>query len=466
MTTIIDSLVVTLGLDTKQFSKAQQEAMAGFKKYIENLEKGGKEAEAHGKRIVDFFQTLKREVVAFAGVAFGGYEFKQMITNITTMDASIGRMSRTSNTSVKDLSMWRSAIQYVGGDAEEASASIQALNDAVMSWSTGHPIDPNLASFLNRIPGGFALAKSITAGGGDTSSLLFSARQYMDQNHLTPAQTRAMFLGAPGMTNGMIDLLVSPDFYHIINSVKALGGATAEATKTAEKYQESVGGLSQAWTNLERTITNIVAPSLIDFMTKLLDFAKLIPTSGGTDSYFPDWLTKITKGMENIMEGKDASPLWTLGGGSDVKAGAGTMSPAIAQLKSTIESSIPGIYKFTAFNDEYHSKDPNDPHAQGRALDLTVMDRNQAAAIAQQIRNKMKAMGIEGTVVDEYLHPSKNATGPHLHVQLAKGGAGGAGTNSKSTTIGTINVYTQATDAKGIAKGLGPAISSANSGLQ
>lgn len=143
-------------------------------------------------------------------------------------------------------------------------------------------------------------------------------------------------------------------------------------------------------------------------------------------------------------------------------------------LASALQDRIPGLDRFTAINDAYHSGRPS-AHNRGLALDFTVKNRAQAAEIAQQVRQHLRGMGVNATVLDEYSHPSPFSTGGHIHVQFATpadaaryagmGGrrgalsaVGGGGTTSiqNTTNVGTVVVQTQATDAQGIAQEIGP----------
>lgn len=101
-----------------------------------------------------------------------------------------------------------------------------------------------------------------------------------------------------------------------------------------------------------------------------------------------------------------------------VKSGAGTASPAMQTLMALL-TGIPEIKEVTALDDAYHRRlGANDPHAQGRALDLTVNDPSRSAAVVEEIRTKLLSVGVRATILDEYRHPSAHATGPHIHVAI------------------------------------------------
>ena len=122
------------------------------------------------------------------------------------------------------------------------------------------------------------------------------------------------------------------------------------------------------------------------------------------------------------LAGASAAPA-----GLRAKADAGYIDPGLGALAKEIQDNTPGINRFTAFNDDYHSRRKS-AHNQNRAFDVTVDDPAQAEAVADRIRAELRARGeklatrgnmVDG-VINEYAHPSKGATGGHLHVELER----------------------------------------------
>jgi hypothetical protein len=178
--------------------------------------------------------------------------------------------------------------------------------------------------------------------------------------------------------------------------------------------------------------------------------------------------------------------------GLRIKTGAGSTSLATAMLANDLQGSVPGLDRFTAFNDPYHMfLGNNSAHSRGEALDFTIKNVAQSAAVAAQVRQKLASMGVDAKVIDEYTNPSAGSTGGHIHVQFSSASAAaryasayrgiGGGTsavrsggdvNTSAVTIGAINVYPPNGDADTIARTIKPAMeranfaASANSGQQ
>ena len=138
-----------------------------------------------------------------------------------------------------------------------------------------------------------------------------------------------------------------------------------------------------------------------------------------------------------------------------VKPGAGEASDAMRGLMAILAGD-PEIKEVTALADAYHRRlGANDPHSQGRAMDVTIIDPSKSTEAAEEIRARLAAAGVSAKVIDEYLRPSRNATGGHIHIGLPPGAraaaavstinnsrAGNAGPNSTTVTahIGEVNV--------------------------
>ncbi|ALX93942.1 hypothetical protein AV650_10440 [Serratia fonticola] len=68
MPTVIDALVITLGLDPSDFKRGSKEMTEEMKKQKKESEKLAKDMEAAGKKAASFFGSIKNELLALAGV--------------------------------------------------------------------------------------------------------------------------------------------------------------------------------------------------------------------------------------------------------------------------------------------------------------------------------------------------------------------------------------------------------------
>ena len=102
-----------------------------------------------------------------------------------------------------------------------------------------------------------------------------------------------------------------------------------------------------------------------------------------------------------------------------VKPGAGWINPALMDVARDMQGAITKFERITSGDDDYH-KGTNSAHARGQAFDFTLKPgatSDDYVMAAQIARDRLRAQGIKGTVIDEMNHPSSRATAPHIHVQ-------------------------------------------------
>ena len=495
MTTVIDELVIELGLDPRKFTEGQREALESFKKGREGAESYGKAVEAQGMKIGDVFSFAKKAVIGLVA-AVAGSEFIKVIDNISRMDATTGRMSTSIGIGIRNLGTWQNILTQVGGTAESATGTLSALQDTINNISRGIMPSAEFVTLLNQM--------HISLQGSNSDKLLHDLARGVDllkQQGISATVIATALRSVPGMSQDMINVLLegTAGLNRYEEAAKRVL-PSPESVQQAKEYVAQINLLNQAWTGLERTLTLAVGPALLGIIKMLQGW--LTPAGSKEakkiDEEFKDTIKKKLgnprgfveffmgpKTAEELYGSEDESLAFGSGGASSsghgiqIKPGAGTASAAMKRVTEAI-SGVPGLNRVTAYNDIYHQfLGKSDAHSQGRALDVTITDPSKSAAVAAKIRAALAAAGIEANVIDEYANPSSHATGGHIHVGISpaaamKGvpvGASGAASisntnnrtggdvNSRSeTNIGEINIHTAATDAQGIAKDIKPAM--------
>jgi hypothetical protein len=119
-------------------------------------------------------------------------------------------------------------------------------------------------------------------------------------------------------------------------------------------------------------------------------------------------------GAEAPAAPKDLSGLRLKSG--EATAG-GDATDSLVTLAYAIQDKLGGNLKyFSAFNDKYHQGlDRDSAHKRGTALDFTLTDATQAAAVASMVQ------GMPGVkyVKDEYANLSSGGTGGHIHAEVS-----------------------------------------------
>ncbi|HBW3709266.1 TPA: transglycosylase SLT domain-containing protein [Klebsiella pneumoniae] len=181
--TVIDALLVTLGLDTSQFRKGQQEVSDDLKKQREDAKNTAKEMAEQGKKAASFFSSIKTELLAQTGVTVTAGGLMSFVKSTTSglMDLSI--QSKALGLSARELDGWSKSAEAAGSSAEKISASLQGFQGAIQGARVG--------DYSSSIFGGLAQLNALTGQnfdvwGQDASSLaktsLDALRKISDPN--------------------------------------------------------------------------------------------------------------------------------------------------------------------------------------------------------------------------------------------------------------------------------------------
>ena len=129
MATIIEALLVTLGLETKEFDKGNAGVQGG-------LDKTGKASDAAAKQMADdarksglAFAKLRGEVVGLFLAFAGAKTLTGFAANTMNATAQVGRTAQVFGMATNTVNAWGDAIKAAGGDAGEATAAFGKIKD-------------------------------------------------------------------------------------------------------------------------------------------------------------------------------------------------------------------------------------------------------------------------------------------------------------------------------------------------
>jgi len=119
MATVIDSLIVTLGLDDSKFKGGQARADAG----VASLKKGAEDTEKS-------FAKSGKQVAGFLALLGGTAAIKHFITEITESNSALGRLSQNLGMSTESVSALSNAADAAGGSASGMQGALDMLSKA------------------------------------------------------------------------------------------------------------------------------------------------------------------------------------------------------------------------------------------------------------------------------------------------------------------------------------------------
>jgi len=114
----------------------------------------------------------------------------------------------------------------------------------------------------------------------------------------------------------------------------------------------------------------------------------------------------------------------------------GQSDPRVYALANQIQQALGADLKyFSAFNDTYE-RGAGSKHGKGLALDFTLNDPSKSESATQTVAGLLKG---QGRVINEYLNPSRSATGGHIHAELREFLNGGIATGPRSGYAATLH---------------------------
>ena len=238
MATIVDSLVVTLGLDASGFKAGQEQARTAIKRTASESVTAGKEMEARGKQAAQFFGQIKTEALSLIGVLVGGKGLEVFVRDTTRSLADLGRVANRIGTAVPQLAAFRNMIERNGGSANAAAASLSSLTDAMEQYRlTG---TSPMANFFN----------NMGIGRGDNAMQAYMKFVQFAQAHANDVPLINLMGHGIGLDQGTIDATVQMKNLATVNAEMSksihLGVADETMAKRMQQLQSDFTALGQA----------------------------------------------------------------------------------------------------------------------------------------------------------------------------------------------------------------------------
>ena len=136
MATVIDSLLIELGLDTSKFDKNQQKSVEQLRKLDEQAQKTGKNIQKSAQDIGDGFNFAKDALMAFGSVlSFNA--MKNFLVDTTKTNVALGNTSNLLAMSASELKAWGQMAELVGGNLESITGTFKNLQSNLAEAKMG-----------------------------------------------------------------------------------------------------------------------------------------------------------------------------------------------------------------------------------------------------------------------------------------------------------------------------------------
>lgn len=203
MASVVDELVVRLGLDNKEFKKGAKETEGQLNKVKGAAATTSKNLQEHGKKGAEFFTQLQKSAIKFFGVMAVGTAAFRGFANLISSGAHLSRLATNLGTTANSLHKWGQAVKQSGGTAQGFEATIRGLSAEITAWKTGGTAGPMLQGLQ-------ALGVSLVDTGGKAKSLetLLLDMGEAVQRRAPNRADQANLLAQWGLDEGTINLVL------------------------------------------------------------------------------------------------------------------------------------------------------------------------------------------------------------------------------------------------------------------
>jgi hypothetical protein len=428
MPTIIDSLIVTLGLDNDSFKKGIKETDKVKEEHEEkskvfdkkrreaSIKEEREKASAHkeqlhrNKEIVEGFSRLRNETLAFLTIFTAGKGLLSFVSDTIVATAALGHLAENVEMGIGNLAGWQYAMKEVGGTAEGASAAVDRAAIAIGAFHAG--LQNTSVQGLFTAAGGTGV--DLKGAFKDTESFLLAQADVVHklyERNPTDAMIKARQM-----------MGIDPETFNLLKQGR-------EKLLQQVELGRKISGInkSQAEDSQKALRDWVKLTTQLESVGRTLLFKVLKTISGWMKTHAKEidkWVNDFNKAITNI----DPKSIEAVG-------------TALASIVETIALSIEG---WKLLMDLWGQGLPSDLNQNGTAKTKQQILDEESGLTAYYDKRKKLGLSV----------PARFMSGPGM-VEAARAGGKAPGSVSSSTTSVTVQkveINTQATDAKGIAK--------------
>ncbi|AGQ31601.1 hypothetical protein M495_14325 [Serratia liquefaciens ATCC 27592] len=306
MATIIDALVVTLGLDASGFKKGQEETKESLDKTRKNSEQTAKDMEAAGKRAASFFGSIRTELLALVGVTLSANGIKNFITSTANSLQQLGINSKALDMSAKSLDGWSRAAEAAGSSAEKMQGTLAGFQGMLTEVRTGGGKDNPLMIALSAFSG--ATGTSFDYKNDNSESIMRKIAQ--NWGRLKNDDLKRRYASMFGFDNSTQLALSNGNLVSDADRFAKISKASEEATDKASKFNRRLVEMKQNFSAAAQVLFEALIPYIEKLIPLIESFGVWITTHGPEiERFFRDTADTINKvaeaagGWQNVMEG-------------------------------------------------------------------------------------------------------------------------------------------------------------------
>jgi hypothetical protein len=275
MPTVIDSLVITLGLDASKFNEEQRKATDQLRKFEEAANKHVKPVNKGMEDLVATFKEMQGRLLAIGALIATGLGFNRLVQDITKTTTEVGYLSKALGMAAQDLSAWENAGKTVGASTGEMAQNLKAINSEIQEFhATG---SSKLQAFMGQVG-----IKPMQPN--DTPDAVAKRLSEWYQGQSNKAFASHLLQSRGGLSQGMINFLAlgPEEIQKRLDQAKRF----APTNEEIEKFKK----LQEAFANLMTVVDRLATQALVPFIERLTKILNLIT----------DWLGKFSESKDTV----------------------------------------------------------------------------------------------------------------------------------------------------------------------
>ena len=291
MATIIDSLLVKLGLDSSEFEAKKSKVDKGLKDTGNEAEKTGGKLKKSGKDGADGFENVAKSAAKFLAIIGGTMAVKRFIENQIEANAALDRFAQNLDQSANSISAWSNAAELAGGSAE----GLQGTMDMLSKSQT----ELQLTGQSSLIPYFSALGMSLADTQGKArpvNDLLLDLSDRFSKMDRTTANNMGRMMG---IDQGTMQLLLKgrSEVELMIARQKEYGAVTKQQAEEASRLRNAMVSSRQSFEAFGRELLSAATPALEKMFAIFADFGAWVREN---KEFVQTFLTIIAVGLAGV----------------------------------------------------------------------------------------------------------------------------------------------------------------------
>lgn len=266
--TVIDALLVTLGLDTSDFRKGQKDVSDDLKKQREDAKKTAKEMAEQGKKAAAFFGSIKTELLALTGVTVTAGGLMSFVKSTTSglMELSV---------QAKALGMTAKELDGVGKAAEAAGSSVEKINAALQGFQSAKE-QAKSGVYNTPVTEAAIRLNSLTHDSFNVrdDSVQTTFRKILESaRKVTDPDIRRQILQSVGIDDAVNQRNQEGQFLPDVDRLTKSSGITDASTKGAKEFTAAWAELGQNFDTIKNQIYEGLIPTIRDLNSLLKEWS-------------------------------------------------------------------------------------------------------------------------------------------------------------------------------------------------